>query len=100
MNAPAPGRLAQFLDRVDLAAHAAGAAAAAGNKSGLGELGGRTAGVRTALVFARHVTSPPTRADRGPASNAQAGIIGSNRPEAQQPTRAIPRRLAAAIVLS
>ena len=34
MNAPLPGRLAQFPDWIELAAQAAGAAAAAGNKAG------------------------------------------------------------------
>ena len=76
MNAPAPGRLAQFLDQINLAAQVAGAATAAGNKRGLDELGGRiwrgpTTQVRATPVFARHVTF----LQRGPAAPRARGAI-------------------------
>jgi hypothetical protein len=74
MDAPLPGRLVQFLDRIDLAAHAAGAAAAAQNNVGFGVsrgrildriidrnidrfLGRRATEFRPSSVFARHVAS-------------------------------------------
>jgi hypothetical protein len=83
MNAPLPGRLVQFLDRIDLAAHAAGAAAAAGDNWRRGFLEVRVK-LHTALVFTRHGHISPTRTSRSPRAH----------PTGFAPSRSHPWRLA------